>query len=691
MGEVVDVLVIGAGPSGAVVAKRAAEAGLSVMCLEQGDWPDRSDYPGARPEAELLAAGPWSSSPQVRRRPGDYPIDRSGSDLGILNFNGVGGGTVLYNAQWPRMVPEVFADWPLDYEDLRPHYEATDRDFGVSGLGGNPAYPPGADPPLPPLPIGDLGLRVARAHARLGWHWWPATNAILSAPHAGRNPCVQRGTCGSGCNEGAKASADITHWPTFARLGGRVVTGATVRRILTDRRGLACGVEWVDRAGRAHHQPARVVVCAANAVGSARLLLVSELANSSGLVGRHLMLHPLVSVSGLFDGPPDGYRAHNGALIHCLEFARPDPTRGVAGGATWALGSAGGPLRHALAPDGRGRWGADHHAHVRSRLGRTASWVVIAEDPPDPANRVELSSTLTDAAGVPAPRLVYRLAPETERLLRWNAARAAESLREAGAWHVEENRLGANGHLLGTARMGTDPATSVVDPWCVSHDVPNLLVVDGSVFPTAGSANPTSTIVALAHRAAERLVRRWGELPRPALPTAVAVSDPPARPDGARPDPPVADRPPPAWPASGGAPASGGSVGAVSGPAAPDPPHPPRLDDGERAALDAVAEALIPGAARVGVADRLIDRVLAARPDLAAGVRDGLARSRELAAGAWATDPGLATLRYAVAAAYYLDEGVRAALDYHPQDVRPVRALDYPAYLEEGLLDHLVS
>jgi choline dehydrogenase-like flavoprotein len=658
MGEVVDVLVIGAGPAGAVVAKRVAGAGLSVLCLEQGDWPDRADYPGARPEAELLAAGPWSSSPQVRARPGDYPVDRSDSDLGVLNFNGVGGGTVLYNAQWPRMVPEVFTAWPLGYEDLRPHYEVTDRDFGVSGLGGNPAYPPGAEPPLPPLPIGEFGLRVARAHARLGWHWWPATNAILSAGYAGRNPCVQRGTCGSGCNEGAKASADVTHWPAVVRLGGRVVTGATVRRILADRRGLASGVEWVDRHGRAHHQAARVVVCAANAIGSARLLLVSELANSSGLVGRNLMLHPLASVSGLFDGPPTGYRAHNGALIHCLEFARPDPARGFPGGATWALGSAGGPLRHALAPDGRGRWGAEHHEHVRARLGRTASWVVIAEDAPEPGNRVELSPSLVDAAGVPAPRIVYRTAADTERLLRWNAEQAAESLQEAGAWHVDEIRHGANGHFMGTARMGTDPTASVVDPWCVSHDVPNLLVVDGSVFVTSGSANPTSTIAALAHRAAERLVERWDEMPRPEHRTVAAAPAPaPAR-----------------------------------SPATPAPPHrPPALDDGDRAVLRSAADVLIPGAAEVGVAGALIDRVLAARPDLAPGLRDGLARCSALESGALATDAALADLRYAVAAAYYLADEVRGALAYHPQDVRPVRALDFPEYLEEGLLDHLLE
>src|SRR5437660_208154 len=164
---VVDVLVIGAGVSGAVVAKRVAEAGLSVLCLEQGEWPDRADYPGATPEWELRAAKQWSSSPHVRAGRADYPMDLGSSDFGVLNFNGVGGGSVLYNAQWPRLLPDHFRvrsvegvadDWPIGYGDLQPYYEITDRDFGVSGLGGNPCYPAGEEPPLPPLPIGPLGL-----------------------------------------------------------------------------------------------------------------------------------------------------------------------------------------------------------------------------------------------------------------------------------------------------------------------------------------------------------------------------------------------------------------------------------------------------------------------------------------------------------------------------------------------------
>ncbi len=548
-------------------------------------------------------------------------------------------------------------------DDLQPYYEATDRDFGVSGLGGNPMYPPGADPPLPPLPIGEIGLRVARAHARLGWHWWPGTNAILSAGRDGRNPCVQRGSCGSGCNEGAKASADITHWRSVERLGGRVVTGARVRRIVTDGRGLACGAEWVDGEGREHYQPADVVVCAANGIGTPRLLLASAcathpdgLANASGLVGRNLMLHPLVSVAGVFDEALQGWKAHAGALIHSLQFARSDPARGFVRGATWALGSAGGPLRAAFAPDGKGCWGAEHHASFRHRFGRSGGWVIIAEDLPDPENRVALSKSLVDSTGIAAPTITYRLADNTRRLMDWNLERAQESLAAAGATDIEVVTHGANGHFMGTARMGRDPSTSVVDSDCLAHDVPNLLIPDGSVFVTAGSANPTTTIAAVALRAADRLQSRWQDMPKPAHRRTFSSPGIPTAPRQQSADQPV-----------------------VLPTAA------------QRARLRLLADELIPAgegmpaASTVGVADEQLDRVLRARPDLAYALSTALSEPDPL------TDRAATTVRYTVTAAYYLAPEVRAALGYDPEHVAPVRALDFPQYLEEGLLDYVLA
>jgi choline dehydrogenase-like flavoprotein len=532
--KIADVLIIGAGASGGVVARRLALAGMKVVCLEQGGWPDRNLYRGAYDDWELTARKQWSADPNIRKLDSDYPINAANSDIVPLMFNGVGGSMGLFAGTWPRMLPSDFRvrsldgvadDWPLSYSELQPYYDTVDKEFGISGLSGDTFFPDQVEYPLPPLPIGKAGRLVANGHNKLGWHWWVEPNAILSRPYKGRNQCVQRGVCTSGCGEGAKASSDLTHFPDAISAGAEVITGARVREITTNSQGLVTGAIWIDKERKEHHQAAKIVVMAANAVGTARLLLLSKssrftegLSNSSGLVGRRLMMHTFSAVTGYFPESLGSWQGHFGASITSYEFYETDKSRGFVRGAKWALSPVGGPLGHVLPQRaGKAVWGSAHHKYIDEHFGKGATWAIFGEDLPDNENRVELDNNLKDDFGIPAPRVTYKLSSNSKLIAQFNADKAEESLLASGASHVTKDVLlpYSGWHLMGTARMGDDPQTSVLDRFSRSHDVANLFIVDGSQFVTSSGVNPTSTITALALRAAENIIKIRSTIPVP--------------------------------------------------------------------------------------------------------------------------------------------------------------------------------
>ncbi len=521
-----DVLIVGAGASGAVAALRLAQAGLRVVCLEQGDWPDYGRARAAHADFELTMAPSWEWNPNFRRSPADYPIQDADSDISALNWNGVGGGTVIYAAQWQRSLPSDFRvrsldgiadDWPLTYEELEPFYNRVERDFGVSGLGGDPAYPTGAWPPLPPVPLSKSARRVAAGQNHLGWHWWPGSNAIATRPYGPLGACQRRAACMWGCPDGAKGSVDRTHWPLAKTLGAQLLTGARVLRLETDAKGRVTGAVWRDRSGQDHFQAAGQTVLAANGVGTPRLLLLSAcgrypdgLGNGSGLVGKRLMMHPFAAAIGLFDEDLESSHGVWGQEITSLQFYETDIDRGFVRGAKWGLVPTGGPL-WSMRSQQWGMddvWGPSFHDHLLKRFNRSAQWSIIGEDLPEERNRVLLHATSRDCDGLPAPALHYRTSDNSRRLLDFNLARATESLLAAGATEVlTMPQIRDSGwHLLGTAMMGDHAADSVVNRWGRVHEVPNLWIFDGSVWPTSSGMNPTATIAAFALRGAEHMI-----------------------------------------------------------------------------------------------------------------------------------------------------------------------------------------
>jgi choline dehydrogenase-like flavoprotein len=236
------------------------------------------------------------------------------------------------------------------------------------------------------------------------------------------------------------------------------------------------------------------------------------LANSSGLVGKRLMLHPYATAVGLYDDDLEDWLGPTGEHIESLQFYETDVSRGFVRGCKWLLPGTAGPLeaisRWTQAPGGNGPfWGEPFASTMLAMVGHMIAWDVIPEDLPEETNYVALDPALTDSDGLPAPAVHYRTSENTDRMIDFNLDRALESLQAAGArtaWVSGRNRT--SGHIMGTATMGDDPTTSVVDRYGRCHDVPNLYIIDSSVFPTSTGVNPAATICALAKRACSHLV-----------------------------------------------------------------------------------------------------------------------------------------------------------------------------------------
>ena len=528
--EKVDVLIIGSGASGAAVAWSLAETKMRILCLEQGDWMKQSEYPTNGRDFEARLYADYATSPNIRQRDADYPINDDNSPIKVVNFNAVGGSTVMYTAHYPRLHPSDFKvktldgvadDWPVDYATLEPFFAENDRMMGVSGLAGDPAYPNHA-PPMPPLPLGKSGTKIAQTMNRLGWHWWPSDTTLATTDYDGRAKCINLAHCMYGCSQGAKASTDITYWPHAIRAGVELRTRCRVSRIETGPDGMATGATYFDAAGVEHFQPAEIVILAANGVGTPRLLLNSAsaqhpdgLANSSGQVGRNLMFHPYASIYGYVDEPLDGNKAPPLCLWSHQHYET-DLSRGFVRGYSYQLGRGVGTITEAITSTAAGRlpWGEGHHDAYRRLMNHRIGMAAICEDLPEPHNRVTLDPTLKDSNGIPSPKIDYTISENSHRMLDHAIARAKDILHAAGATDIGVDRpiLFGGWHLLGTARMGDDPTRSVVNGWGRSHDVKNLFIIDGSIFTTSGGVNPTSTIQALALYIADSIKQRLATL-----------------------------------------------------------------------------------------------------------------------------------------------------------------------------------
>ena len=522
-----DVLIIGAGATGAAVAWSLSDAGISVMCLDQGDWVAPTQYHLDERDWELSRWSDFHPDPNSRGLAVDYPVNNAESAIAPLMYNAVGGSTIHWGAHFPRFHPSDFkvrsldgvaADFPYDYAELVPYFDINDRMMGVSGLDGDPFYPTKSPRPMPPLALGPHGETIAKGFDKLGWHWWPADAAIASTAYKeGRRACNYGSSCDLGCMTGAKASTDITYWPPALRAGARLETRARVRELVVGVDGRVQSALYY-RDGRLHEQKARLIIVACNGVGTPRLLLNSRshrfpdgLANGSGLVGKNLMFHPAAFVTGYFEDDLESNHGPVSNSIYSHHFYETDESRGFLRGYQFQVTHDSGPLWTARGGT-KGEplpWGSGHHEVFKQRFNHSINVAVLVEDLPEEHNQVTIDPLLSDSDGIPAPKVTYRVGDNSNKILDHGIRSATEVLEAAGAREVTPNRVPKFGgwHLMGTARTGVDPEHSVVDSWGRAHEVPNLFLVDGSVLVTSGAVNVTSTIQAIALRTADYIKR----------------------------------------------------------------------------------------------------------------------------------------------------------------------------------------
>jgi choline dehydrogenase-like flavoprotein len=517
--ENIDVLVIGSGAAGASLTWSLTEKGVKVVCLEQGDWVNLMDYPSSKPDYETqLMRGDFNLSPNGRNRKEDYPVTTAGENPPWIGmFNGVGGSTIHWQGHFPRFHPSDFKvktldgvadDWPISYWDLEPYYDLNDRMMGVSGINGDPANPSRSKRQTPPLPIGKMGNALVNGFEKLGWHWWVADQAINSKAYNNRPPCMLHGKCMFGCPIGAKASVDQVYWPKSIEKGAEVRPWSRVKEVLVDNSGKATGARYFDKEGKENLINAKVVVVCCNGIGTPRLLLNSKsslfpngIGNNHGILGQNFMVHPSVWVSGTFAELMDSQIGPMGNPLFSQEFYETDENRDFVRGYSLVGERTFGPLSQSLGLP----WGENHHEAFSKTFPHQVGLVVLTEDLPVETNTITLDEKKTDSNGIAAAKVTYGHSENTKNMLKHGVQKAKEALEEAGAIDITIPPPSNMAHLMGTARMGSDPKKSVVNADNQVHEIENLFVVDGSSFTTSAGVNPTSTIMALALRAADKI------------------------------------------------------------------------------------------------------------------------------------------------------------------------------------------
>jgi gluconate 2-dehydrogenase alpha chain len=568
--EKTDVVIVGMGAVGGIMAAELGKAGMKVIGLERGPRLKTADFQldelryfqrqDLRPD---IKRQPVTWRPNANARANPVPVQNNG--------NQAGGGTVHYGAVSWRLHEDDFrarsqtierygapaipadsslADWPLSYAELEPFYDKAEYDIGVSGKAGNLQgkkidggnvfeAPRQREYPMPPIQKDQAWALFEGGAKKLGYHPFVTPHAITTQAYKGRPACTNCTYCQAfGCYIGAKSSILVTKLPEADASGNFTLkTGATCYRINADNGRRVTGVSYYGPDGSDNTIEAEIVILGTFIYDNTRLLLLSKtdrfpngLANSSGHVGKHIMAHMMANVFVGFDDRHLNIFMGPSAQKHSIDdFNADNFDHGALGfirGSQISIGTGnleGGPIAVSTMapPPGTPRWGAAYRDFIAKYFGRHAAMVAQTENLPYADQTIDLDPNVRDSFGLPAPRLTYdwRRPNEVARV-EFMMKKMEELGRAMGANLVWRGPLapGAPGaHHEGGTRMGNDPNTSVVNKYGQTWDIPNLFVIGSSTFPSMSGFNPTLTIEALAYMSADAIATRYKKSPGPLL------------------------------------------------------------------------------------------------------------------------------------------------------------------------------
>ena len=527
------VLVVGSGVAGGLIAHRLAAAKIPVTILEAGPRLERWDiveyfrshsaknnfmmpYPGTR------------HAPNPIPGENDYLIQKGAYPYEAQYIRAVGGTTWHWAAAAWRFLPSDFRlkstygvgrDWPLSYDDLEPFYQRAEEALGVSGPDakvedlGSPRSKPY---PMRAIPLSYMDQEFARVMNANGFHVVNEPVARNSAPYDDRPPCCGNNDCMPICPIGAQYSGNV-HAEKAEAAGAKLIENAVAFRVETDRDGKSVtAVHYKRPDGTEQRLTARFFVLAANGIETPKLMLMSRsdalsrgLGNSSDMVGRNLMDHPGTGVTFLWGKPV--FPGRGPQEMTSIVNLRDGTFRSQQAAKKLHLGNTADLMGVTEALLKQHLTGRDLDRQIRQRVAREVSINCFHEQLPDPDNRIAPSSDQMDAIGIPRPEIHYSI----EEYVRLSAQHTHDTYARiagllGGTEIKHDDHFAGNNHIMGTAIMGTDPRNSVVDANCRAHDHPNLFVAGSAVFSSAACVNSTLTIAALALRLGDHLLASAG-------------------------------------------------------------------------------------------------------------------------------------------------------------------------------------